>query len=161
MLPANQVTVSFVHQYLWKESINLLDCLHVDKQRKAASETTTFDWVWSVVHLVQSDCRILWSSISLEGINRYLSFFCVEIINKEREHLKLPLLVGFCQLCLFSNQIEDSVIIHYLWKKSICNVIGFFLGNAHQANVVSATTSLVWCGQLYPSSNQIAGFFDH
>ena len=42
---------------------------------RAASETNTLDWVWPFVTFVQSDCRILWSSIAVEGISRYLRFF--------------------------------------------------------------------------------------
>ena len=40
--------------------------LHADNHKgKVACETTSFGWVWPVVLLIQSDCRILWSSISL------------------------------------------------------------------------------------------------
>ena len=44
-------------------------------QCKEGSETITFGWVWPVVPLVQTDRRILLSSISLEGTNQYLRFF--------------------------------------------------------------------------------------
>ena len=43
--------------------------------RKIASETTFFGWVWPGVLLIQSDRRILWLSMSLDGINWYLRFF--------------------------------------------------------------------------------------
>ena len=44
-------------------------------QEKAASNTTLFGWVRPFLPLVQSYCRILWSSISLEGIYWCLRFF--------------------------------------------------------------------------------------
>ena len=43
--------------------------------RKIASETTFFGWVWPGVLLIQSNRRILWLSMSLDGINWYLRFF--------------------------------------------------------------------------------------
>ena len=65
---ANKIAISD-HQYLWKESIDLLIFSHGDNhQEKVASETSTFGWVLRVVPLVQSDCMIRWSSISLERI---------------------------------------------------------------------------------------------
>ena len=58
------------------ERINHLDFLRGDKhQRKAVFETTTFGWVWPVVPLIQSDYRILLSSVYREGINQSLRFF--------------------------------------------------------------------------------------
>ena len=59
MPSANQIAVLFDLQYLWKESIDILDFLYGDNQRKVVPETTTFSWVWSVVPLIQSYCRIL------------------------------------------------------------------------------------------------------
>ena len=60
MLSINQIAVFFDHQYLWKESINLLDYLHgINHQRKVASESNTFGWMWPDVLLIQSDYRIL------------------------------------------------------------------------------------------------------
>ena len=44
-------------------------------QEKAASNTTLFGRVRPFLPLVQSYCRILWSSISLEGIYWCLRFF--------------------------------------------------------------------------------------
>ena len=60
VLSANQIAVFFDHQCLLKESIDLLDFLHGDNyQENVAFETTSFGWVWLVVPLIQSDCRIL------------------------------------------------------------------------------------------------------
>ena len=60
MLSTNQIAVFLDHQYFWKESIFTLDFLHGDNyQGKVGSETTAFVWVWPIVPLIQSDCRIL------------------------------------------------------------------------------------------------------
>ena len=59
----------------WNQLI-LYFFIHGDNhQRKEGSETASFSWVLPVVPLVQSDSRILWSSISLEGINQNPRFF--------------------------------------------------------------------------------------
>ena len=77
MFSTNQTAVFSDYQYIWKESIHTFDFFHGDNhQGKVWSETTTFGWVQPVVLLVQSDCRILWSSMSLEGIIWYLCFLC-------------------------------------------------------------------------------------
>ena len=61
MLSASQIAVFFDHQYLCKESLNLLDFLHGDNDDgdKVASDTITFFCMWPVVPAVQSDYRIL------------------------------------------------------------------------------------------------------
>ena len=70
-LPTNQNAVFFDHQYLWKYSIDTLDFLHGDNHKqKEGFEITTFGRMWPVVPLIQSDCRILSSSIFLEGISQ-------------------------------------------------------------------------------------------
>ena len=59
MFSANQIAVFFDYQCLWKKSVDLLDFLYGDNhQGELTSETTFFGWVWPVVPLVQSDCRI-------------------------------------------------------------------------------------------------------
>ena len=75
---------------------------------KVASGTTFFGWVCSVAPYIQSNCRMLWPSISLERIKRYLSF-CMKLLIKGRQYLRLPLLVKCGQLCLFSNEIAGSI----------------------------------------------------
>ena len=51
-LSSNPKAGLFDHQYLWKESVNILDFLLGDNhQRKEASKTTTFGQVWLVVLL--------------------------------------------------------------------------------------------------------------
>ena len=47
MLLANQIAVFFNHQYLWKETSNVLIFLHGDiSHRKIASKSTTVGWIW-------------------------------------------------------------------------------------------------------------------
>ena len=75
-LSFKQVAEFFDHQYICMESIDTIFFLLGDNhQRKKGSETTSFSWVLPVVPLVQSDSRILWSSISQEGINQNPRFF--------------------------------------------------------------------------------------
>ena len=50
MLSANQIEAFFNHQYLRKESSDLLDFLHGNNHhRKVAYEATTFGWVCPVL----------------------------------------------------------------------------------------------------------------
>ena len=76
-ISCSQLWLSFFdHQYHQKESSDISVILHGDSlEEMIASETIIFGWLSPVVLLVQSDCRILWSSIFLERINCYLSFF--------------------------------------------------------------------------------------
>ena len=68
-------------------------------QWKVSSETTTFGWIWSGVSLVQSDCRIPWSPLSLDKIDWYLGFLCLELGPREGSiWVYLPLNVGLGQL---------------------------------------------------------------
>ena len=71
-LLSNQIAGFFYHQYLLKESTDVLVFLHgVIHQGKVASATTTFVWVWPVVPFIQSDCRIL--RLQDSGRNQLLS----------------------------------------------------------------------------------------
>ena len=64
------------YQYLRKESLDVVVFLDGDSYPgKIASETAFFGWVWPGALLIQSDRRILWLSLSLDGINWYLRFF--------------------------------------------------------------------------------------
>ena len=74
----------------------------VSHQGKVASETSFFDWLWSVKLLVKLECRILWSSISLERINLYLCLAiailsCHLLSNFTGVHLVMN-----CWFCLIS-----------------------------------------------------------
>ena len=50
MLSTNKITsnkIHFVHQYLWKEKINVLDFLHRgNNQEKIVFNTATAGWMW-------------------------------------------------------------------------------------------------------------------
>ena len=75
MISTSQIAVFFDHQYLWKESIDLLNFVHGHShQVKVASGITSCDSLWSVVPLVQSDCRILQSSDQFSGKNQVASW---------------------------------------------------------------------------------------
>ena len=55
---------------LWKESSDILDFLYGDiNQKTIASEASSFGCLRPGLSLVQSDFRILGSSIFVEGIN--------------------------------------------------------------------------------------------
>ena len=57
-LKSSQPFSIFVHQYIWKKSIDTLDIFHGEKKKQAGFETTTLGLVWSVVPFTQSDSRI-------------------------------------------------------------------------------------------------------
>ena len=47
VLLSNQIAGFFDHQYLWKETINALDFLHINSyQRKIVSQGTSVGWMW-------------------------------------------------------------------------------------------------------------------
>ena len=75
---SNQIAGFLNYQYLRKESI---DILVVYTWRQSLRECNFWGYhLWSIVHLVKSDCRILWSAISLKGINWCIGFLCIELI---------------------------------------------------------------------------------
>ena len=50
--------------------------MHEDcHQGKVVSEITNFIWVWAGLPLLQLDCSILWSTISLDRINWYVKIY--------------------------------------------------------------------------------------
>ena len=124
MLLTNQLAGFFDHQYVGKESIDILVFLHVvSYQWKIASETTTFSWVWPVVSLIQSNCRILWSLLSLERTNWYHSFFPWRWESSEGSIWDGRALVECGQLCLLSNKIPGFCGYHYLWRNQLTSVM--------------------------------------
>ena len=77
-LSSSHIAGFFDRQYHCKEPIHIFDFWHGGNcQGKVVSKTNTLSWVWPDVPLFQSDSRNLWSSISLDGINRYL---CLTIV---------------------------------------------------------------------------------
>ena len=81
--------------------------------------------------------------IILEEILQPLRFFCMKIAIKCRWHLELPLLVGYDQLCLLSNQIAGVFDHQYLWKESIA-ILVFLHGVIHQGKAASETITFGW-----------------
>ena len=73
------------------ESIDILDFLHGDKQRKTVSERTTFGRVLPVVPLASCYPTRLQDSliIRISGMNQVISFFWMELVTKVREQLRL------------------------------------------------------------------------
>lgn len=72
----------------WKDSV-FLSCL-----------TYTFKWLTKMCAFVQSDCRILWSSISLVGSNNILEFLRRNFLRYQRKiTCKSTTMVRCGQLC--------------------------------------------------------------
>ena len=103
----------FYHKCLWKESGDLLDFLQGDNhQRKVASGTICFDWVWPVVPLVQLHFRILWA-ISQEEISQYAGFFAWRQSSKKGSIWDYLFWLGVvsCASCPISLQISLIISI--------------------------------------------------
>ena len=92
--------------------------------------------------LIQLDCRVLWSSMRLEGINWY-HIFCMEMTISGRKDLILPLLVVCNQFYLLFNQIAGFFDHHYLWMGSI-NTLEYLHWGNHQQKEGFETSSFVW-----------------
>ena len=74
ILKTNQLAVFFKYQYIREELINILDFfLHQGKIELGTTFLVGFGQ-FHVACLIQSDCRVLWSSTPLERINWYFSF---------------------------------------------------------------------------------------
>ena len=71
--------------------MNTLDLLHGDNyERKVASETTFFRWVWPVVPLVQSDFRIFFIiDLSKRNLANYLFWLDLSVV---------PLVQSVCRI---------------------------------------------------------------
>ena len=101
---SSEIAGFFDHQYL-EMIIWYLGILRGDiYQGKVASENVSFGWLWPGVPLVQSDCIILWSSVSLQIMISYLSFLH-EDNHQGKVGLWILLLVGFHQLCFLFKQV--------------------------------------------------------
>ena len=83
-LCSNKIARLFYHQTIWKKSIGILVFLHRESlQGTLISETTTFGWVWPGVPLVQLNCRIFRSAISVEGNKWCPIFFAWRCLSRE------------------------------------------------------------------------------
>ena len=129
--------------------------------------------MWLVASLIQSDYRILWSLLSLERIQCYLSFLhgvshqvkvasetttfdcvwpIVSFVESECSilwssvSLRLPLMVGCDQFFLSSNQIVGFFDHQFLWKELI-DILVFLHGVSHQGKIAPEITS--GCGWMW------------
>ena len=68
--------------------------------------------------LNQSDCRILWLSTSLEGVNEYVIFLHGDN-HQGKVESETTFFIGCHQLCLSSNQTAEFFGHQYLWKELI------------------------------------------
>ena len=87
---------------------------------KVECKTATFRWVWPGMRLVQSDCRILWSTITLEGINSWYRRFLYEDIHQGKvtcETTTFWLVRPRCASGVV--KIQWFLDHHYLWKESV------------------------------------------
>ena len=78
---------------LWTESIEILVFFACRLSSKAVNILDYhFYWVWPGTPLVQSDCRILCSLVSLEGINWYQNVFtlCLFLTVPHTQHPQSP-----------------------------------------------------------------------
>ena len=146
----------FDHQYLQKESFEILDFWMDRYQGKMTSETTTFVWVWPVVPLVQSGCRILLSSISLKIMD--IMFFAWDN-HQGQEHLKRPLLLWCGLVCLLSNQIAGFFDHHISGKSLLISQI-FCMEIILKGRQHLRLPLLVGCSHVCDLSNEIPGFFE-
>ena len=72
------------------------------------------------IALLQSDWWIPLPPISLERINQCHKMFCIEIVAKRRECLRLFLLVGCGQMCPENEIVQiKSTFSHFYTQKSI------------------------------------------
>ena len=86
------------------------------------------------------------------------SIFCMGIIIKRKQHLRLPVLIWCGQLSLLPSQIPGKKINTFVF-------LLFFFGQRHQREKVASQhltlPLLVWYGHFCLFSNHIRGFFDH
>ena len=160
-LPSYQIAGFFDNQYLWNESMNVLDFLHGDNyQGKVASEQGQYFLLavgsCTTCPIRQQDSLI----ISISGrASAIFQIFCMKIVITQRQYLGLPFLVEFGQLCLSSNLIVGFFDHGHLWKESN-NILGFLDVVSHQGKATSSITNSC-VGQLSLLSSQIAEFFEH
>ena len=99
--------------------------------------------MWSVVFLVQSDCRILWSSVSLGKIAHCLRFFVdgdsdqVKVVSERSSFgwvwLVVPLVQSDCKILWWSISVERIEWYFFLY------LFFFFCGDSHQRKVAHET----------------------
>ena len=129
----------------------------VSHEGKPASEAITFSWMWPVVPHIQSDSRILWSSISLEGIDQSHRLFAGD---NHQEKVACETTSGLVVAihASFSIRLSDSLIINICGKNQV--ILVFFAWKSSREIRTRNFYFLVGCGQLHLWSNQIEGFFN-
>ena len=124
--------------------------------------------MWSVVFLVQSDCRILWSSVSLGKIAHWLRFFvdgdsdqvkvACERSSFGRMWLVVPLIQSDRNILWSSISVERIkwyllLCLFFAFLLFVfCFALLFFCGDSHQRKVAPETTKfwlLVVCCVSY------------
>ena len=130
--------------FAWVCSARLRDSLIIKISRKdqvichqgmILSKTSTFGWLWPVL----SFCPIRFQDSLIINITRK-KIFCIAIVFKKRQHVRLPTLVGCGQVCFLSNHILGIFDYQYLRKES-SDILDFLHEDIHQENEVSETTT--------------------
>lgn len=96
----------FDDYFPWKISINILNVLHGDShQRKVASQTTTFGWLWPCVKMQDS------LTINIFGRNLLTSqIMQMEMVIKKSQSVRLSLCLGMVASC--SIKLQGYLIIN-------------------------------------------------
>ena len=95
----------------------------VINQGKVAFETTSFGCVWSVMLLVELDCRIPWSTSSLERIISFLSFLWSYSSREGRDYCFSLSLASYVHLVKLNCRIFWSSISLERWNLYLCLTI--------------------------------------
>ena len=142
-LLSSQIAGFFDHQYLWKESMNTKDFFLGGNQQW--KEGWGYHFCLGLANCVYHSNRLQNSLIiNISAWNQLiLYFFYLEITIKGRKDLRLPVLVGCCQLCLLSNRIPGFFGHQYLRRESI-KTLDFLYGDNLQQKEGSETTSFGW-----------------
>lgn len=94
--------------------------------------------------------------INISGSSQSISqIFCMEMIIKGRQHVRLPFLVGCDQMYLLLNQISVFFNHQDLWKELIDILVFLVIKGSQHLRL----PLLIGCDQLCHASSQTAGFF--
>ena len=101
--------------------------------------------MWPFVPLVESDCRILWSSVSLERIRWYLSWFVKSLSPTEGRIRDYNFWLGVAA-CFF---LPVRFFYQYLCKKS-SDILVLILEDSHQRAVTPENITFGWMWLVMP-----------
>ena len=146
-----QIVGFFVHQYICKGLIIMLNFLHGDNhQEKLASDATTFSWMWL---LTKPNCRILWSTLSLEKIKLYLSFY-VWSYGHQWKLASETTSLGWVWLGLRLVQTDCRILWLSVSLERIIDFLVFLcMELALKGKVASKTTLFGWMCPVVPGDN--------